>query len=123
MFTGDKRHFVPSPISGGIREKILDVRIKLNGNVQIDMEMQVIVFAYWAERSLYYLSKMFTEQLKKGQDYNMLQKCIHVGIQALVEVCQEMGISKEDTAAKVVQKFSAVKDKAWDYVEKYWKSI
>lgn len=55
-------------------------RVKLNGNVQIDMEMQVIMFTYWAERSLYYLSKMFTEQLLKGQDYDTLQKCIHVGI-------------------------------------------
>lgn len=246
------------------KEGILDVRIKLNGHVQIDMEMQVIMFTYWAERSLYYLSKMFTEQLQKGQDYDALQKCIHVGIldfelfeseefysrfhmwedsrqelysekleihilelpklakfqypqtellrwarffngeekeelkmlaksdeyvqkaydklvdissdeekrleyearekairdynnivssgwirgceqgkkdgfrqglqegieqgieqgiQAMVEVCQEMGVSKEDTAAKVVRKFSAAKDEARDYVEKYWKNI
>lgn len=62
------------------KEGILDVRIKLNGNVQIDMEMQVLMFTYWAERSLYYLSKMFTEQLQKGRDYDTLQKCIHVGI-------------------------------------------
>lgn len=62
------------------KEGVLDVRIKLNGNIQIDMEMQVIMFTYWTERSLYYLGKMFTEQLQKGQDYDALQKCIHVGI-------------------------------------------
>ena len=62
------------------KEGILDVRVKLNGSIQIDVEMQVIMFTYWAERSLYYLSKMFTDQLRKGQDYEELQKCIHVGI-------------------------------------------
>lgn len=62
------------------KEGILDVRVQLNGNIQIDMEMQVIMFTYWAERSLFYLSKMYAGQLEKGQDYDMLQKCIHVGI-------------------------------------------
>lgn len=62
------------------KEGILDVRVKLNGSIQIDVEMQVIMFTYWAERSLYYLGKMFAEQLQKGQDYEELQKCIHVGI-------------------------------------------
>lgn len=62
------------------KEGILDVRIKMNGNIQMDMEMQVLMFTYWAERSLFYLSRMYTEQLKKGQDYDVLQKCIHVGI-------------------------------------------
>lgn len=65
---------------GKDKEGILDVRVKLNGNVHLDMEMQVIMFTYWAERSLFYLSRMYTEQIQKGQDYDVLKKCIHVGI-------------------------------------------
>lgn len=65
---------------GEDKEGILDVRVRIDGNVQINMEMQVIMFTYWAERSLFYLSKMYTEQIRKGQDYDVLQKCIHVGI-------------------------------------------
>lgn len=65
---------------GKDKEGILDVRVKLNGNVHLDMEMQVIMFTYWAERSLFYLSRMYTEQIQKGQDYDALKKCIHVGI-------------------------------------------
>jgi arabinogalactan endo-1,4-beta-galactosidase len=35
---------------------------------------------YWAERTLFYLGKMFTDQLKPGEDYQKLEKCIHIGI-------------------------------------------
>lgn len=34
----------------------------------------------WAERSLFYLAKMFTEQIKKGEDYDVLKKCISISI-------------------------------------------
>lgn len=59
---------------------ILDVRVLLQGGTQIDIEMQVLAFAYWTERSLFYLSKMYTEQIEAGDSYNILQKCIHIGI-------------------------------------------
>jgi len=59
---------------------VLDVRVKLTGGTQIDMEMQVASFAYWENRILFYLSKMYTDQLKKGETYDKLQKCIHVSI-------------------------------------------
>ena len=59
---------------------ILDVKVNLNSNQHIDMEIQVSYFAYWQERSLFYLSKMFTEQLQAGDDYEKLSKCIHIGI-------------------------------------------
>lgn len=59
---------------------ILDVRVILNGNIQIDMEIQVSQFPLWPERSLFYLSKIYNEQIKSGEDYKVLKKCIHVGI-------------------------------------------
>ena len=34
----------------------------------------------WAERSLFYLSKMYIDQIHEGEDYGQLKKCIHVGI-------------------------------------------
>ena len=39
---------------------ILDVRVKLKNGEQIDFEMQVEAFDCWANRSVYYLSKMYT---------------------------------------------------------------
>ena len=59
---------------------ILDVRVYMNSKEQIDMEIQIAYFEFWKERSLFYLSKMYTEQLKSGDDYNKLDKCIHIGI-------------------------------------------
>ena len=42
--------------------------------------MQVAAYEYWAERTLFYLSKMFTEQIHEGEGYDVLEKCIHIGI-------------------------------------------
>lgn len=59
---------------------IFDVRILLKNGTQINMEMQVAPFDFWEERSLFYLGRMFTEQLQKGDEYSELKKCIHVSI-------------------------------------------
>lgn len=37
-------------------------------------------FDNWDARSLFYLSKIFAGQLQKGELYENLQQCIHVGI-------------------------------------------
>lgn len=59
---------------------ILDVRVVLKDETQIDVEMQVTAFAMWPERSLFYLAKLYVEQLQEGEDYDKLKKCIHIGI-------------------------------------------
>ena len=59
---------------------ILDVRVLLNNSTQIDIEIQVSPFPLWPERSLFYLAKMFTDQIEKGEGYERLEKCVHVGI-------------------------------------------
>ncbi len=42
---------------------ILDVRILLNNDMEIDAEIQLSELEVWADRSLFYTSKMFTEQI------------------------------------------------------------
>lgn len=59
---------------------ILDVRVMLKDGTQIDLEMQVALFNFWANRSIFYLSKMYTSQIKSGESYDKLKKCIHVSI-------------------------------------------
>ena len=59
---------------------ILDVRVLMENGTQIDMEMQVAYFEYWDARVLFYLSRIFTDQLRKGESYENLKKCIHVSI-------------------------------------------
>lgn len=59
---------------------ILDVRVKLKNGTQMDFEMQVIYYDYWANRTIYYLSKIYSSQIKEGDNYDKLQKCIQVSI-------------------------------------------
>lgn len=59
---------------------ILDVRVRMMDGTQINMEMQVKAYEFWDERAVFYLSKMFSGQLKSGESYENLKKCIHVSI-------------------------------------------
>ena len=76
-------YLMPTYLQKGKEEKkqgILDVRVFLKKGTQIGIEMQVNYFEYWDERILFYLCKMFTEQLMKDDPYGKLQRCIHVSI-------------------------------------------
>ena len=55
----------------------------------MDFEMQVVYYDCWEKRTIYYLSKMYTEQLNAGEDYDKLQKCIQVSILAHVLIQED----------------------------------
>lgn len=59
---------------------ILDVRILMNDDTEIDTEIQLSELRAWAGRALFYISKMYTEQIGKGQKYDMLKKCVSISI-------------------------------------------
>lgn len=59
---------------------VLDVRVKLKNGMQMNFEMQLMPYAYWSNRILFYWAKIFTDQIKKGDSYDVLQPCIHVSI-------------------------------------------
>lgn len=59
---------------------ILDVRVLMHDNTQIDLEMQVLPFRCWEERTLFYTCKMYTEQIISGDSYDVLVKCIQISI-------------------------------------------
>ena len=52
---------------------LLDVKVILDNGVQIDIEMQVAFFAHWDARVLFYLSRMISGQLGKGEAYGELK--------------------------------------------------
>ena len=45
---------------------ILDVRILMNNHTEIDIEIQLSAISVWADRALFYLAKMFTDQIHSG---------------------------------------------------------
>ena len=68
---------------------ILDVLVELEDGVKMNMEMQGPYFEYWANRVLFYVSKIYTGQIQKGDDYDKLQKCIHVSILDFIHFPQD----------------------------------
>ena len=59
---------------------ILDVRILMNDNTEIDIEIQLAAMNIWADRALFYLAKMYTEQISAGEDYTVFKKCVSISI-------------------------------------------
>lgn len=65
-----------------VRQKqgILDVKVELNDDSRVNIELQIRMLAHWDRRSLFYLAKMFTEDLLTGERYHKLKKCICINI-------------------------------------------
>ena len=66
--------------SEGEKLGILDVRVLMHDSTQIDLEMQVLPFHCWEERTLFYTCKMYTDQIVHGENYDVLVKCIQISI-------------------------------------------
>ena len=59
---------------------ILDVRILMNNHTEIDIEIQLSAISVWADRALFYLAKMFTDQIHSGEDYTVFKRCVSISI-------------------------------------------
>ena len=55
---------------------ILDIRAKINNKINCNIEMQVTGKDEIEKRLLFYWSKMYNNTIKKGEEYEVLEKCI-----------------------------------------------
>ena len=62
------------------KQGILDVRILLNNQVEIDIEIQLAELKVWADRSLFYLAKMYVEQIETGDTYKVFKRCVSISL-------------------------------------------
>ncbi len=60
------------------KEYQLDILVKLNGNITINLEMQVINYKNWTMRSLSYLCRKF-DSIARGDDYNTAEPVYQIG--------------------------------------------
>ncbi len=60
------------------KDYVLDIKVKLNDNSIINLEMQVADLGNWQNRSLSYLCRTF-ENVQKGEDYNSVMPVTHIG--------------------------------------------
>ena len=61
------------------KEFILDIKVKLNSSVIINLEMQVINEQNWVNRSTCYLCRTYSS-LNHGDDYNTVKPVIQIGL-------------------------------------------
>ena len=61
------------------KEFILDVKVCMNNNVTIDMEMQVLNYNDWPDRSIQYIGRNF-DTLEHGDEYTESPEIVHIGI-------------------------------------------
>ena len=61
------------------KECVLDVKLTLNNDKVINIELQVYKQTHWINRSLLYWARTY-DNLKSGQDYSMLLPAYHIGI-------------------------------------------
>lgn len=62
------------------KQGILDVAVVLDDGTKVDIELQVHIQKSWIRRKLFYLAKRYTENLRMGEDYDRLRKCINISI-------------------------------------------
>jgi predicted transposase/invertase (TIGR01784 family) len=55
---------------------VLDILVELDGKEKCNIEMQLIDQSNIIERILYYWSRLYTRQIKTGEDYSLLEKTI-----------------------------------------------
>ncbi len=59
---------------------ILDIQLELNDDAKINIEIQLKQKYNWKKRSVFYLAKMFTADLRRGEDYEKAKRCIVITI-------------------------------------------
>jgi len=71
----------PIELGGNMDDKdyVLDIKLELNHEKIINIEIQARYQEYWAERTITYLCRIF-DQLREGESYQNIRECIHIGI-------------------------------------------
>jgi predicted transposase/invertase (TIGR01784 family) len=62
------------------KQGILDVLLLLNDDTRIGIEMQVHAQRHFTKRNLYYLGRMYTDDLLMGEHYGKLHRCISISL-------------------------------------------
>lgn len=80
------------------KQGILDVNVTITINHirLINIELQVRPFTSWTDRTLFYNLKQFVDQGRSGDNYDLFNPCVHIGI---------LGFTPTDLEAKFYSKF------------------
>jgi len=62
------------------KQGILDVRIEMDDDTEIDTEIQLTAMLIWPDRVVFYLAKMISDQLQPGEEYSKMKRYISISI-------------------------------------------
>ena len=62
------------------KQGIMDILVELNGNTKVNIEIQVKFYSHWDKRNLFYLAKMYTDDLRVGENYTRLKKSVTISL-------------------------------------------
>ncbi len=68
-------------------------------------------------KSILYWQEERQEAREEGREEGRIE-----GIKAYIELCQEMGLSKEQVFHKIQEKLNLTEETAEEALEKYWKA-
>ncbi|GHU05542.1 hypothetical protein FACS1894158_08670 [Betaproteobacteria bacterium] len=68
------------------KQGILDVKVKTPGGKLIDIEIQIVEHPQMRERVVFYLARMVTEQISRGEDYQEIKRSISILITDYVQI-------------------------------------
>lgn len=59
---------------------IVDLRVIINGKIECEVEMQMYYFKNFIPRFLHYWARIYSSQLKKGNNYDLLHKVVSIAL-------------------------------------------
>ena len=69
----------PIDLNGNIKETVMDLKLVLNNNEIINIELQMYTDEYWISRSILYLCRAY-DSIKEGDNYSLLTPTTHICI-------------------------------------------
>jgi predicted transposase/invertase (TIGR01784 family) len=68
------------PVLKGMKDTFVDVKVRLEDQTIVIIEMQVLNYDGFEKRVLYNMTKNYSQQLQKGEDYHLLNSVIALTI-------------------------------------------
>ena len=105
MLFNDKRRLLELAVDTCIEKDVLK-------DFLLEQKAEVIAMSIYEYNEEYVRKTLFEDGMEQG---------ITQGVKALVETCREFGLSREETLAKLQEKFELEQTVVENYLAKYWK--
>lgn len=101
------------------KEALIRLLRALGGDVNVEDTAQILEEMNIKEEDEITMCELFDQYTRRGRKEG-LNEGIQKGLQALISACHELGISFDETALKVKEKFSLGEEEARKSMRLYW---